>query len=168
MKTYGIHIEKDYLHFCSAHFITYDGHQCEALHGHNFGVRFNLHGPLDKNNYVLDFIPAKKMLKKICDSLDHRVLLPAESKIVTVIREEKSVYVEYQGKEYRLPVEDVVLLPLPNITSEKLAYYICQQMKETLSQVGFTSFTLLEVEVSETPGQGAIYRETNNHESESE
>ncbi|HXV43177.1 MAG TPA: 6-carboxytetrahydropterin synthase [Anaerolineae bacterium] len=154
-----IHIEKDYLGFCAAHFITYDGHLCEALHGHNFAVRLNLEGPLDENYYVLDFIRTKKMLKSVCDELDHRVLLPTESKLVKVEQQEDSIGATYGQRRYLFPREDVVLLPIPNVTSEMLAYHICTRMKETLHQAGVTHLSFIEVEVKESLVQGAIYRE---------
>jgi 6-pyruvoyltetrahydropterin/6-carboxytetrahydropterin synthase len=156
---FSIRIEKDYLGFCAAHFITYDGHLCEALHGHNFAVRLNLEGPLDENDYVLDFIRTKKMLKSVCDELDHRVLLPAESKLVRVEQQEDSIGASYGQRRYLFPREDVVLLPIPNVTSEMLAYHICTRMKEILRQAGVTHLALIEVEVKESPGQGAIYQE---------
>jgi len=156
---FSIHIEKDYIGFCAAHFITYEGHLCEALHGHNFVVRLNLEGPLDENYYVLDFIRTKKMLKSICDELDHRVLLPGESRLVKVEQQEDSDSVSYGQQRYLFPCGDVVLLPIPNVTSEMFAYYICTRMKATLRQAGVNHLSVIEVEVKESPGQGAIYRE---------
>ena len=47
MGTFRLRIEKDYLGFCSAHFITYDSDLCESLHGHNFRVKLSLEGQLD-------------------------------------------------------------------------------------------------------------------------
>jgi 6-pyruvoyltetrahydropterin/6-carboxytetrahydropterin synthase len=159
MGTFSIRIEKDYIGFCSAHFITYDSDMCEALHGHNFAVRLVLEGSLDENYYVMDFIRVKKMLKAICDQIDHRVLLPAESKLVKVERDGDSISAQYKERRYLFPQEDVVLLPIPNVTSEMLAQYICGQMKEALRQKGVTHLSLIEVEVKESPGQGAVYRE---------
>jgi 6-pyruvoyltetrahydropterin/6-carboxytetrahydropterin synthase len=99
------------------------------------------------------------MLKSICDELDHRVLLPAESKLVKVEQQEDSDSVSYGLRRYLFPREDVVLLPIPNVTSEMLAYYICTRMKATLHQAGVNHLSVIEVEVKESPGQGAIYRE---------
>lgn len=159
MGTFSIRIEKDYIGFCSAHFITYDENLCEALHGHNFTVKLNLAGALDENYYVLDFIRTKKMLKGICDELDHRVLLPLESKLVKVEQQGDSVSVQHEHRHFLFPLEDVVLLPIPNVTSEMLAFYICGRMKEALHNVGVDHLAMIEVEVKESPGQGAIYRE---------
>ena len=159
MGTFRIRIEKDYIGFCSAHFITYDSNLCEALHGHNFTVKLNLEGSLDENYYVLDFIRTKKILKRICDELDHRVLLPATSKLVTVERQEEGVSARFGHRRFLFPQEDVVLLPIPNVTSEMLAQYICGRMKEELGKLGVKHLSVIEVEVKESPGQGAIYRQ---------
>jgi 6-pyruvoyltetrahydropterin/6-carboxytetrahydropterin synthase len=99
------------------------------------------------------------MLKSVCDELDHRVLLPAESKLVKIEQQGDSIGASYEQRRYLFPHGDVVLLPIPNVTSEMLAYYICTRMKEALRQVGVTHLSVIEVEVKESPGQGAIYRE---------
>lgn len=164
MGRFSIRVEKEYIGFCSAHFITYDESLCEALHGHNFVVKLNLEGRLDENYYVLDFIRAKKMLKGICDELDHRVLLPFKSELVKVEQQGDSVSAQHGDRRFLFPKEDVVLLPIPNVTSEMLAFYICGRMKEALQKVGVHHLSVIEVEVKESPGQGAIYREDLEHE----
>src|SRR5215213_10362041 len=75
-ETYHVRIEKERLVFSAAHFITYGGDICERLHGHNYHVYAEVHGPLDENQYVIDFIALRDALQRIVDALDHRVLLP--------------------------------------------------------------------------------------------
>ena len=36
MESYKVTVTKDYIVFASAHFITFAGHRCEGLHGHNY------------------------------------------------------------------------------------------------------------------------------------
>ena len=55
-ETYHVHVRKDFLVFSAAHFITFNGNVCERLHGHNYRVAVDVHGPLDENEYVVDFI----------------------------------------------------------------------------------------------------------------
>ena len=55
-ETYRVTVTKDYLVFSAAHFITFAGSICERLHGHNYRVEAEIHGPLDENHYVIDFI----------------------------------------------------------------------------------------------------------------
>ena len=66
-KQYRVRIEKDYTVFCAGHFITYDGHECEPLHGHNYRAAAALEGPLDENAYVFDFTRLKRALRTVVD-----------------------------------------------------------------------------------------------------
>jgi 6-pyruvoyltetrahydropterin/6-carboxytetrahydropterin synthase len=79
MGQFQIRVEKEQSVFSAGHFITYDGHKCEPLHGHNYRVAVQLSGPLDENAYVFDFTRIKELMKKIVDELFPRsdvVLLP--------------------------------------------------------------------------------------------
>ena len=136
MGTFRIQVEKDYLGFCSGHFITYDGHQCETLHGHNYRARIIIEGPLDENFYVVDFVKVKRMMKGICDELDHRMLLPLHNPLIELELQEDSVSVRYKHRHFLFPREDVVLLPIPNTTAEMLAQYICERALEELRKLG--------------------------------
>ena len=55
-ERYRVRVTKDHLVFSAAHFITFNGHICERLHGHNWRVAVEVAGPLDENSYVFDFI----------------------------------------------------------------------------------------------------------------
>lgn len=159
MGTFRIQVEKDYLGFCSGHFITYDGHQCETLHGHNYRARITIEGPLDENFYVVDFVKVKRMMKSICDELDHRMLLPLHNPLIELELQEDSVSVRYKHRHFLFPREDVVLLPIPNTTAEMLAQYICGHALEELRKLGIRDLRAIEVEVEEAIGQSATYRE---------
>ena len=56
MRSYRVSVAKDYLSFSSAHFITFRGHKCESLHGHNYRVAVVVEGGVDAEClFVLDF-----------------------------------------------------------------------------------------------------------------
>ncbi|HSQ57478.1 MAG TPA: 6-carboxytetrahydropterin synthase, partial [Gemmata sp.] len=55
-ERYKIHVTKDHLVFCCGHFISYRGHQCERLHGHNYRAAVEIEGTLQEDYYVFDFI----------------------------------------------------------------------------------------------------------------
>ena len=76
MERYHVRIDKDDLVFSASHFITFDGDTCERLHGHNYRVAVDVHGPLDENHYVVDFVALRQSIRAILDELDHRVILP--------------------------------------------------------------------------------------------
>src|SRR6266700_136729 len=85
---FRIALSKEDFVFAAAHFITFAGHRCETLHGHNYRASVRLAGALDPASwYVVDFSVVKKILRRLTDELDHKVLLPTENPIVTVARE---------------------------------------------------------------------------------
>ena len=53
----------------------------------------------------------------------------------------------------------MVLLPIPNTTAEMLAWWIAQELRRSLG-AALTLATAIEVEVDESSGQRAFYRET--------
>ena len=110
MTAFRVRVEKDYTVFSAGHFITYDGHLCESLHGHNYRAAAALEGPLDENFYVFDFTRLKQHLKAIVDRLDHRMLLPAESERIKVREDGDHIVATYKDKRYVFPAADVVLL----------------------------------------------------------
>lgn len=156
MESFYIHVTKDYLNFCAGHFITYDGDQCEALHGHNYRVRMTLAGPLDDNHYVVDFVRLKKMLKRLCDTLDHRVLLALHNPHLHIEQTAAEVTVRYARRRYVFPLEDVVLLPIANTTAELLAHYLNARARAELPALSPVRLNRVEVEVEETPGQAGV------------
>jgi 6-pyruvoyltetrahydropterin/6-carboxytetrahydropterin synthase len=159
---YRVTVTKDYLVFSSAHFITFAGHRCEGLHGHNYRVRVTLEGALNQEAwFVFDFVELKRTMKRLCDEIDHLVLLPMQSDRVKVIEEGDIVRVSVDGNpRYVFPRKDCSLLPIPNTTVEMLATFLVGRLKETLGADGLEGLTAIEMEVEENFGQTAIYRET--------
>ena len=159
MSGYRVRVEKDYTVFCAGHFITYDGHECEPLHGHNYRAAAALEGPLDENFYVYDFTRLKRALRAIADRLDHRMLLPTQSALIRIVAQGDEVTATYRDKRYVFPSSDVVLLPVPNTTAEMIARWIAGQLRESLRQTHPARLDAIEVEVEESFGQRAFYRE---------
>lgn len=158
MPSFKVHVTKDYTVFCAGHFITYAGDRCEPLHGHNYRAAVTVEGALDENAYVFDFTVLKKLLRGICDRLDHRMLLPRDNSRLAVSEEGPSLFVRYREKTYMFPREDVVVLPIPNTTAEMLAQWIGGEIEIALRERGATNLTILEVEVEESFGQSALAR----------
>lgn len=148
--------------FASAHFVSYDGDKVEPLHGHNYRFSVTIEGPTDANAYVFNFVTLKRMMKQVGDELDHRLLLPSESQLIAVEPQEDGGVIARVGQRwYRFPGEDVVVLPVPNTTVEMIARYLCGRLRTNLAKLPEAAhLTCIEVEVEETFGQAAIYRET--------
>jgi 6-pyruvoyltetrahydropterin/6-carboxytetrahydropterin synthase len=158
VSDYRVRVEKDYTVFCAGHFITYDGHECESLHGHNYRAAAALEGALDENAYVFDFTRLKRALKAVVDRLDHRMLLPTKNAFIRLAQVGSEVEATYRDKRYVFPASDVVLLPVPNTTAEMLAWWIARELRQSLGALP-PGATAIEVEVDESFGQRAYYRE---------
>jgi 6-pyruvoyltetrahydropterin/6-carboxytetrahydropterin synthase len=160
--TFRVSVTKEDLVFAAAHFITFAGHRCETLHGHNYRVSVLLEGGLEPESwFVADFSVVKKIMRALTGELDHKVLLPTSNPIVAVTRDGPRVLVAVSGEpRYVFPERDCVLLPIPNTTVEMLAQHLAGRLRQELAKGGVKQVTAIELEVQENFGQSAIYRES--------
>jgi 6-pyruvoyltetrahydropterin/6-carboxytetrahydropterin synthase len=157
MESYRVRIANDDLVFSAGHFITLDDGACERLHGHNYRVAAEVHGPLGKSHYVVDFIALRDTLRAILDELDHRVLLPTEHPEIRVAADECEAAVTCEDRRWVFPRCDCALLPLSNTTAELLARYIGLRLREELGRRLGSRPTKICVEVEECSGQLACW-----------
>ena len=161
---FRVSVSKDYLVFASAHFITFAGHRCEGLHGHNYRARVTIEGALDEESwFVFDFVQLKRLMRGLCDAIDHKVLLPLQNPKIQVVQDGDVVRVAYEGQpRYVFPAKDCALLPVPNTTVEMLAEMLAGQLEDELRRMGAPlgaqGLSAIEMEVEENIGQAATYR----------
>jgi 6-pyruvoyltetrahydropterin/6-carboxytetrahydropterin synthase len=159
---YRVSVTKDYLTFAAAHFITFAGHRCESLHGHNYRAGVVLEGMLEPESwYVFDFVTLKKIMRALCNEIDHKVLLPLENPRLRIAERGDSITVAYDEKpRYLFPTADCALLPVPNTTVEMLARHLADRLHAKLREASdeASRLTALEMEVEESVGQSAVYR----------
>jgi 6-pyruvoyltetrahydropterin/6-carboxytetrahydropterin synthase len=155
-----VSVSKDYLVFSSAHFITFAGHRCEGLHGHNYRARVTVEGALNPEAwFVFDFVELKRMMRRLCDEIDHLVLLPLQSERIKVVEQGDTVAVSVDDvPRYVFPRKDCALLPIPNTTVEMLAELLTNRLRADFEQIGARGLTAIEMEVEENFGQSAVYR----------
>ena len=155
-ETYSIKLEKERFVFSAAHFITYNDDVCEPLHGHNYHVTAEIHGPLNENHYVLDFIAVRDELQRIVDGLDHRMILPTAHPTIRVVETDSEVTVTHDSRRWIFPRQDCVLLPLTNTTAELLARHIGQLLKAAITAASGTTPGKITVAVDECDGQWGV------------
>lgn len=157
---FRVSVTKDNLVFSSAHFITFAGHRCEGLHGHNYRAHVTVEGALDPEVwFVFDFVVLKRIMKRLCDEIDHKVLLPLQSPRVQVVEEGDCVRVAVDGKpRYVFPRNDCALLPIPNTTVEMLAELLTDRLRAEFDAMGARGVTVIEMDVEENFGQSAVFR----------
>ena len=156
-ETYHVRLTKDYLVFSAAHFITFDGNVCERLHGHNYRVEAEVHGPLDANRYVADFIALRDALKARVDAWDHHVLLPTSHPLIRVDSDEREVVAMFEDRRWVFPRGDCVLLDVQNTTAELLARSLGHGLLEDLRRLAIADPTRLRIGVDENKGQWGIW-----------
>jgi 6-pyruvoyltetrahydropterin/6-carboxytetrahydropterin synthase len=154
---YTVHLAKEPFKFSCSHFTILGPDHAERLHGHNYQMKVSIEvsGTDEKLGFAFDFNEVKPLIRRLCDELDERILVAADSPYLKLKNEGSSIEVEFAGKRYVFPSEDTMVLPLVNITSEELARYSAEKLKKDFSHLTF--WTSLEVNVEETRGQSVSY-----------
>ena len=105
---------------------------------------------------MLPFTPIKAALAELCAMYKERVLLAEHNPHFEIVSDEGVDFeLRLCGQRYVLPREDVLLLPIDNISVEALAAHIAQILKTKIAALAAPHVRSLEVTVEESPGQGA-------------
>jgi 6-pyruvoyltetrahydropterin/6-carboxytetrahydropterin synthase len=130
--------------FDSAHFLKdYDG-KCRNVHGHRWRVVAEVKGEQlseeqQTRGMLFDFSELKKILKELCDELDHSMIYECGSlkeKTIEALREEHFRMIEVPFRP----------------TAENFACYFYKKIEEK-------GYCVHRVEVYETPNNCAVYEE---------
>jgi 6-pyruvoyltetrahydropterin/6-carboxytetrahydropterin synthase len=156
MQHFHVRVCGDDLVFSAGHFITLGGGKCEPLHGHNYRVAVEVHGPLDENHYVVDFTALRDALRAILGELDHHVLLPTGHPLIRVATVGQEVEVTFAQQRWVFPRDDCLLLPLPNTTTELLAQYVAQRLLSELESRLGRRPPMVRIEIAEGGGFTAV------------
>jgi len=163
----GIHAN---LRFSSAHIIpSHDS--CGCIHGHSYFVDVEIEGERSgKFEFVADFKDVKDSVRKICEKLDHKVLIPINNKNMEFeglnhgknlslddFKDLENLDFTIQNKNYRFPIEDCVLLPLKHTSAEELSQYFADKVYENIQNKGY-DISSISLIVNEGIGQGALYK----------
>lgn len=126
---YKVIVNESKVKFSACHFLK-EHFKCSRLHGHNYYVSVEVSDNLDDNYFVVDFMELNADLKSIVEPLDHYILIPTEADEIKIKEDQVFVEVCTPTKRYVFPRSDVCFLPLPATTSELLAKYIYEKLKE--------------------------------------
>lgn len=154
---YSIKVYKQYFNFAASHFLIFDDGTREPLHGHNYRVMIKGEASTLHADMVFDFLDIKPIVREVCDSLDHKLLLPKENNKIEIYEDDTNIKVKTQDSHFSFPKSDVLLLPIPNTSAERLAVYINKNVRQLVLERFNFVFASLEIEVEETPGQSAVY-----------
>ena len=135
--------------FSAAHAGLHDG-EFEPMHGHSFSVMLRLHGEPDETGIVYDFTKAKDLLAAVIAPLRRRTLMPVSPPGGCCQHDGNQVVITCGTKRYSLPATDVVLLPVPNTTTEQIAAWLLAQVMPALGAPGVRLAELVLAEAADT------------------
>lgn len=155
---YTIHLAKELFKFSCSHFTILGPAKAERLHGHNYQVKVSIRvGETDpKLGLAFDFNVVKPLIRKMCDELDERILLPQNSPFLKIKETDDQIEAQFGNKRYAFPKEDTLCLPLVNITTEELARHGCERLVRQMKDL--PHWRSLEMNIEETRGQSVTYR----------
>ncbi|MBC7385737.1 MAG: 6-carboxytetrahydropterin synthase [Cryobacterium sp.] len=157
---YRIRIRKEALKFSAAHMTVFADGTKENLHGHNYRTVLKLEFSHFSLAEMLPFSEIKKAIREICAEWDEKVLLPSLCPFLDVKSDsDESMEVTVCGKRYVFPREEVVMLPIDNVTTESLAKIFTERVASALSKSALEQAGVRSIEgvVEEMLGQGASY-----------
>ncbi len=156
----GVHrlfVGKDVHKFSAAHMTVFPDGTKERLHGHNFQVSVAV-DLLGDDPDLLDFALLKQALQDQCDAWRERLLLPARSEQLEVLRQDSELEFRLCGKRYVVPSEEALLLPARNVVVESLARLFAHALLARLEGALRPDLVSeMHVTVTESAGQGATY-----------
>lgn len=157
---YRIRVEKQYFNFSVAHFLIFADGSREPLHGHNYWAWVEVEGELGPGHYVLDYITFKPLVRELCNSLDHKLILPKQSEYLTIKPAGANWRVTHRdGGVFENPQTDTLLLDLPNTSTELLANYLAHRIYDALvARDEYRHLKAITVGVEEAPGQQGAFR----------
>ncbi|MCY4130865.1 MAG: 6-carboxytetrahydropterin synthase [Gammaproteobacteria bacterium] len=159
MSKVVIEVVRESLHFSAAHFTIFSATERENLHGHNFHVNGVFEGELKDDGLCFDYGEVKDVLQRMCDELDERFLVPADSPHLQIAATDGLVQLSFNDETMTLPDHDVLVLPLRNITVEELATWMVDRL---IADTEFKNLgvTKLQIKVASGSGQwGVVSRE---------
>lgn len=156
--SFTVHLAKENFKFSGSHFTIFGKGEGERLHGHNYYVSVKVEfDQLDKSTgLVFDFNELKPIVKSICESLDEKVLIPAESPYLEIQETDTQLNIQFSEKLYSFPRVDVALLKVANVSSEELSRYLAHEI--SAQWMRSKQMRSLAVTVEETRGQSVEYK----------
>ena len=151
-----VELRKERFKFSSTHFTIFSEKEAERLHGHNYKVAVNIKfkSISQDTGISIEFSELKKDIQKMCDVLDEKILIPADSPYLSIGESDMNIEVKYNEKFYSFPKEDCEILAIPNTSSECLAQWFYEEMASSLTDKSIVSYM---VTIEETSGQSVTY-----------
>jgi len=124
-------------------------HGGNRLHGHTYEISVRLtRKKVSEQKLIFPLEELAAIMKGVCEELNNKVMLASGGENVY---KEDSITIEYvsaDNKRYLLPVEDVKLLPVEEVTIEALASWIGAQTAARLKEYRDFSGNIAQMEIT--------------------
>jgi 6-pyruvoyltetrahydropterin/6-carboxytetrahydropterin synthase len=151
-----VELYKEDMKFSAGHFTIYSQHERERLHGHNFSIFAALSMRLeDGAGFGVDYGIYKKKLLELCQAWNEYFLLPGRSPYLQITETETHLYAQFGDENIPFLKQDVLVLPISNITLEELSSLLLERLLAVRDELGHTMIEGITIKVFSGPGQNA-------------
>ena len=150
-----IELHKESMKFAAGHTTIFSATKREPLHGHLYSVYLALSTWIEENGMTFDYRYYKEKIRALCKQLNQTFLMPTCSPFLTIENDADYYYFTFNHKKIPFLKEDVVILPLANITIEELSHWFLQKIVEDKQCLDDHSIIDITVKVYNGPGQSA-------------
>lgn len=153
MRLASLEIHKEEFSFSAGHFTIFSATEREQMHGHNYYVSIAFTKVIADNGLSFDYRIYKKKILALCEQLDRHFLLPERSQYLQLQEEGEYLIAHFNHKKLPFLKEDVILLPLSNITIEELSHWFLGKILENQQEIESHGIRGITVKVYNGPGQ---------------
>ena len=120
--------------FHVAHRVSGAPYGLNRLHGHTYEVRVEVVGEYQRGEIVFPFEKVMDILRDCIAGMNNKVLLAKDGGNVCKYEGDFIRYVSADGKQYSFPKEDVMLLPVNEVTAEAITEYLLNRIIEKVRE----------------------------------
>ncbi len=134
-----IELHREALRFSAGHLMLLSADTRETLHGHDYQVSVALQTDPGSAGFAVDLRSWRETVQTLCDRLDFRFLVPGTCPFLLLTDTKTHWNIQFKNQTFQLLKEDVVILPMPNITLEELSAWFIGELTrepETLAATG--------------------------------
>lgn len=155
--SFRIELAKERFKFAASHFTIFSESEAEGLHGHNYALSVVLeYKEIDPDTGLSSrFSDLKSEIDNLCEALDEKILIPTESPFIELGETSTNIELKFSGRFYSFPKLDCKLLNIANTSSECLAQWVYDELKDTFKSKGAQA---LEITIQESQGQRVTFK----------
>jgi len=157
-RRHRIKLARESFKFSVAHMTVFPDGRKERMHGHNYFIELGIDVREISFEKIIEFAVVRAAIEAICLEWREVLLLGETNPFFELVkRDDTETEFRLCGERYVLPNQDVLLLPIDNISVEALAAHVAELLVERLGPkvLDPSLVEAIEVGVNESPGQGA-------------